>query len=230
MSPRKPAPKSPRTPRAKAAAPIAAPAVPTVLMLRTCAADLTAHGGFCWPKSGPVECPDWNPAPECGGGLHGLLWGEGDASLLSSDADARWLVWSAVAAEVVAIDSAKAKAPRGVVVYCGDRDGATAYLRDHGGHGRAIVYGTATAGDDGTATAGARGTATAGYAGTATAGYAGTATAGDDGTIVLLYRDSARGRYRRVLGEIGITPGLEPGVPYRLDDAHAFVRADRGSK
>ena len=29
-----------------------------VLILRTCNADLTSYGGFQWPASGPVECPD----------------------------------------------------------------------------------------------------------------------------------------------------------------------------
>lgn len=51
----------------------------TVLVLRTCAADLTSYGGFQWPESGPVESPDWNPIAECGNGLHGWL-GAGDLS------------------------------------------------------------------------------------------------------------------------------------------------------
>jgi|HubBroStandDraft_4_1064222.scaffolds.fasta_scaffold02568_11 hypothetical protein len=60
-----------------------------VLILRTCAADMSSHNGFRWPEAGPVECADWNPAHVCGGGLHGLLWGEGSAGNLSSDADAK---------------------------------------------------------------------------------------------------------------------------------------------
>lgn len=51
------------------------------LMLRTCIRDgadrLTAYGGFVWPASGPVECPDWEPKKECGNGLHGFLRGAG---------------------------------------------------------------------------------------------------------------------------------------------------------
>lgn len=57
-------------------------------MLRTCAADMTAHGGFVWPKEGEVCAPDWRPDARCGNGLHGLLWGEGDGSLLNWSADA----------------------------------------------------------------------------------------------------------------------------------------------
>ena len=46
----------------------------TVLVLRTCAADMTAHNGtFTWPESGECAAPDWDPYPSCGRGLHGLL-------------------------------------------------------------------------------------------------------------------------------------------------------------
>lgn len=54
-----------------------------VLVLRTCDASRKAYGGFQYPESGPVEAPDWDPRPVCGGGLHGLRWGEGDAERLS---------------------------------------------------------------------------------------------------------------------------------------------------
>ncbi len=85
--------------------------------------------------------------------------------------------------------------------------------------------GTATAGDEGTATAGRRGTATAGDEGTATAGDEGTATAGYAGTLVLAYVDK-RSRWRLKVGYIG-EDGLEPNVPYRLDEDGKFVRADQ---
>jgi hypothetical protein len=166
----------------------------TVLVLRTCTADMTGYGGFKWPEKGPVSAPDWVDDYKCGKGLHGWLWGEGDASLgRCNESDAKWLV-----VEVLAHDIrhgrgeliGKCKFPRGVVVHCGDRVSATAYIMAHGAAGKAVIcgtatagaYGTATAGDGGTATAGNRGTATAGAEGTATAGYKGTATAGDWGT------------------------------------------------
>jgi hypothetical protein len=157
------------------------------LMLKTVTRDMQAYGYFLWPREGRVECPDWNPKPICGGGLHGLPEGVGDGQLLDWSADAVWLVFEAD--QVVAIDTAKAKTNRANVVHCGDRLSATRYLIDHGCHGPVVGAtitagdaGTATAGDRGTATAGNAGTATAGDAGTATAGYAGTATAGDRGT------------------------------------------------
>src|SRR4030067_340874 len=169
----------------------------TVLILRTCNAEMTSHRGFIWPEAGPVEDPDWKQTPNCGYGLHGLLFGEGNGSLLNWRADARWLVVEVDATSVVNIGG-KVKFPRGVVVHCGDRQSATSYLAART-HGRAIVGGTATAGyggtatagDGGTAPAGDRGTATAGYGGTATAGYGGTATAGDGGTATAGYGGTA---------------------------------------
>ena len=55
------------------------------LILRTCDANMQSHGGFQWPRSGPVAAPDWNPAPECGNGLHGFLRGERCVSYTEAD-------------------------------------------------------------------------------------------------------------------------------------------------
>jgi len=186
------------------------------LVLRTCNADLTSYNGFRWPESGAVEAPDWNPRAECGNGLHGLLWGFGNGSLLNWDADAKWLVVDVVTADVVEIGD-KVKFPRCEVVYCGTRDEAVALLIAHGADSTKVVSGTATAGYSGTATAG--------YSGTATAGDSGTATAGDSGTIIIRSWDEAKQRRRFHVGYIG-EDGLEPNVPYRLDHNFKFVRAD----
>lgn len=48
-----------------------------ILVLRNCKSDRTSYGGFVWPESGHVEAPDWRDDDNCGGGLHGLPWGEG---------------------------------------------------------------------------------------------------------------------------------------------------------
>jgi hypothetical protein len=154
----------------------------TVLILRVCDSNRQSRGGFQWPASGPVEAPDWDHEPVCGFGLHGWLWGEGDASVADWDSESKWLVAEVESATLVDLKG-KVKFPRAVVVHCGDKESATRYIAEHGAAGRAIIAGTATAGDEGTATAGDRGTATAGYRGTATAGDEGTATAGDEGTI-----------------------------------------------
>jgi hypothetical protein len=211
-------------------------------ILRTCDASMRAHGGFVWPTAGAVTCPDWNSRAECGGGLHGLLMGEGDASLTSSEPTAKWLVCAVWADDVVSIGSDKVKVPRAFVVFCGERVDAVAEITRLGatkpiygtatagyaGTATAGVRGTATAGYAGTATAGVRGTATAGdagtatagYAGTATAGYAGTATAGEDGLISILRWNGTRYKYQR--GAIGEN-GLLPNRKYKLDDAGNFV-------
>src|SRR5689334_22051476 len=63
-----------------------------VLVLRTCAADMTSYGGFKWPASGRVAARDWKPVKRCGNGLHGWLWGAGNWSLKSQGDGIKWLV------------------------------------------------------------------------------------------------------------------------------------------
>ena len=167
------------------------------LVLRTCAPNLTSYNGFQWPEFGAVEAPDWNPRVECGHGLHGLLWGIGDGSLLNWDADARWLVVDVLAADVVEI-GAKVKFPRCEVVFCGARDAAVAMLIAHGADPTRVI--------------------------------AGTATAGARGSIVIRSWDEKNQRRRFHIGYIG-EDGLEPNVPYRLDEGGKFVRrTDGGAK
>jgi hypothetical protein len=166
----------------------------TDLILRTCKADMTSYGGFKWPRSGHVAAPDWNPAPECGNGLHGFLRGEGDGSLADWSSDAVWLV---AEVETYVDLEGKVKFPAANVIFAGSRLEATTIVKarypDAAVIGANVAVedrrvavvgyrGTATAGDGGMATAGNWGTATAGDYGTATAGYRGAATAGDEGT------------------------------------------------
>ena len=99
-----------------------------VLVIRTCNADMSsAHDkSFVWPKSGPVEVADWdpNPAIDCGRGLHGLMWGNGDWSLLSNAADAAWLIVEVDPADGMVAHANKVRFRKGEVVYCGDQVGA----------------------------------------------------------------------------------------------------------
>jgi hypothetical protein len=203
----------------------------TALVLLACKGDMSAYGGFVWPEVGMVECADWNPRAACGNGLHGALWGEGDGGLFCWDEDAKWLVVLVETSTIVDL-AGKVKFPRGDVVYCGDRHGATEYLiarlpRDRpymviAGTATAGYSGTATAGYSGTATAGYSGTATAGDSGTATAGDSGTATAGDRGTIMIRWYDSAHDRYRISIGYVG-EKWVEANKAYRLNEVHEFV-------
>src|SRR3990167_9117853 len=67
----------------------------TILLLKTINADNTNSNGngFKYGKVGStVVATDWNPKPVCGGGIHGLLNGCGNGSLLNWADDAVWVV------------------------------------------------------------------------------------------------------------------------------------------
>jgi hypothetical protein len=179
-------------------------------ILRTCAADMTSHGGFKWPEIGMVDAPDWEPTSKCGNGLHGFLWGEGDGSLASWGDDARWIV--ARVTEWIDLGG-KVKFPRAEVIFVGDRKSATDEIMRLGARG-AVIGASVVAGD--------YGTATAGDYGTATAGDDGTATAGNDGIIQVKRWDGLR--HRIVTGYVG-EGGIKPNVAYRLNNDGAFVKA-----
>ncbi len=104
-------------------------------VLRTSKADGISYGGFKWPKSGHVEAPNWRPIKECGGGLHGLLWGRGDVGLLNWSPDAIWQVIGLTAGELAQTleFGGKCKFPSGDVVFSGAMRGAVTFLADHGG-------------------------------------------------------------------------------------------------
>jgi hypothetical protein len=109
------------------------------LILRTCNPDLTSrHRGFQWPTTGPVTCPDWKPTPECGNGLHGLLWGTGDGGLLDWSDNAKWLVVEIDEDSMVAIGQ-KVKFPAGTVLYSGARDVAVQLVAEHAPDPTAVV-------------------------------------------------------------------------------------------
>jgi hypothetical protein len=179
-----------------------------VLVLRTCNSNMTSHGGFKWPKKGRVKAPDWDPNPECGHGLHGLLWGEGNGVLLNWDEDAKWLVVSVDTVEIVDLKD-KVKFPRGIVVFCGDQEGATKYISKRAPKNSAVVGLSISAGNYGQATAGDRGKATA--------GDHGEATAGDKGLLILSWYDPAANRRRVTVAYVG-EDGIKPNKTYKLNE------------
>ena len=191
-------------------------AAETVLVLRACEPDGGSRNGFRWPRSGPVEAPDWSPEPVCGRGLHGWLWGEGDPSVAGrTDEDALWLIVEVVAAEVVDLGR-KVKFPRGVVVAAGSRAEIVAELCRRA-PGRAVLWATLTGGDDSTLTGGDRSTLTGGDGSTLTGGY---------GSILLgRWWDGA---CRRIATAYVGEDGIEPGVAYRCE-AGRWVRVGGGS-
>ena len=151
------------------------------LLLRTTSSAGKAYGGFQWPTEPDrgVEAPDWDSTPECGGGLHGALWGEGDGTHLarSGNWDGLWSVVAVRASTLVDLGG-KVKAPRAWVVHVGDRASATAYVYTWR-PGAAVIGSTLTGGDGSTLTGGYGSTLTGGYGSTLTGGDRSTLTGGD---------------------------------------------------
>jgi hypothetical protein len=187
----------------------------TALVLRCCNSDMSSKNGFVWPGVGGIAiAADWKDDGECGSGLHGWLYGQGDHN--TSDyllyPDAKWLVVEVEFSEIRMLGG-KCKFQSGRVVFVGAKSEAAEYIVTNetyasdvavighikqGGEMALVsvgALGMATAGDRGTATAGDSGTATAGYRGTATAGNSGMATAGDGGTATAGYSGTATAGY-----------------------------------
>ena len=202
------------------------------VMLRTVDADRRAYNGFRWPKVGPVKAPDWSPRAQCGGGLHGCLWGQGNGIIGMND---ETRLWQAVLIRLKdAVDlGGKVKVPRGRVLMTGKREAVCAFVASLAPPGVGVPYtsvaagkqGTASAGDRGQASAGAYGQASAGAYGQASAGaygqasagYGGQASAGDGGYFIVRYWDSKLERWRPKVGEVGID-GIKPDQHYAVKD------------
>ena len=228
----------------------------TQYLLRTVRPDGISAYGFVWPlEEGAIAvAPDWDPAPECGGGLHGLPGGRGDAWLLDWSSNAVWLVVEALGA-VVDLDG-KAKTERARVVHVGDQHTATRWLQDHGAVGP-IVGATVTGGDWATVTGGDRATVTGGDRATVTGGDRATVIGGYGATVIGGYGATVIGGYgATVIGGVGATVtggkgavlicrwndhgrntfdvavacvgegGILPGVAYRVDGQGQFVTVE----
>lgn len=189
-----------------------------ILVLRTCAADMSSYDGFVWPESGYVEAPDWDPDPriDCGRGLHGLPWGEGNWSLLSTAADAKWLVVEVDPADIVeSSGGGKHRFRAGYVVYCGDEAGAiTRVMCCERNHARIaeLAKGKSKASGNGStaASSGAGGIA-------ASLGDQGTVRAGPNGLIICTWWDADAERYYACVGEVGVD-GIEADTDYVVRD------------
>ena len=231
----------------------AAPA--TSLVLRVCRPDMTAHGGFVWPSEvgATVEAHDWRNDDECGHGLHGWLYGQGDHGCVDhwAKAGAKWLVLEVESSSIVVLNG-KCKFPRAVVRFVGAKHDAATYLIAHepraasvavigvridvgdGGSAMAGALSTLTGGDRSTLTGGYGATLTGGYGATLTGGYGATLTGGDGATLTggdgaelrIRYWDSKADRWRTAVAYVGEN-GIKPGVAYRLNENHEFVEADQ---
>ena len=184
------------------------------LVIRTANKDRRSHGGFQWPESGIVECPDWKPTQSCGNGLHGLIDGVGNYALLSTEHDAVWQILRVVRSECIEIDG-KVKFPRCEVVYSGTMHGALTRISAEWIR-LAIQSNTATTGNCAhAATTGAKSIAAA-------LGIDSKAKAGPDGAIVLSRWDG--NRYRLKVGYVG--EDIKRDTWYRLNDNHEFEECE----
>ena len=227
----------------------------TSLVLRVCRPDGTSRDGFQWPMKvgAEVVAPDWKNNTECGNGLHGWLYGQGDYGCVSywEDDEAKWLVLE-VESDGIDLLGGNCKFPRAVVRFVGTRAAAADYIivnepRAHsstvigaclkagegevvqvGSLGTAMAgdYGKAIAGGFGKASVGQYGNASVGYKGESTAGLYGTAAAGLYGEIRIQWWDNKAQRYRIAVAYVGEN-GIKPNVAYKLDDNHNFVEANK---
>lgn len=130
-----------------------------ILGLRTVDKDRRSYKEFQWPSSGKVVAPDWMPTPGCGYGLHALVWGVGDGSLLRWDADAIWqAVW--IEPDKIVDLGGKIKFPECEIACDGTREEVIKFMIEKGANPTEMVGGIVT--DDKSAVAhGDRGRAVA---------------------------------------------------------------------
>jgi len=172
---------------------------PIVWGLRTSKMDGTSHGGYQWPDSGWAEAPDWNLRPECGGGLHFLKNGAGDADLLIWNADSLWQAVISFEDETVDIRTGKSKAMRCFVAASGSRAEATQLIYKHAPPGTAIHGLILTGGYRATLTGGDRATLTGGHRATLTGGHRAMLTGGNRATLTGGDRAMLTGGHRAML-------------------------------
>ena len=217
--------------------------VETALVLRCCNADMSSKNGFVWPGVGEIAtAPDWKDNTECGNGLHGWLYGQGDHSTSDyfNKDDAKWLVVKVAFADIRMLGG-KCKFQAGEVVFVGSKSEAAAYIIANEPQAanvavigavlecgeKGVVQGGAlsvlTGGDCAKMTGGYSATMTGGYSATMTGGYYATMTGGYYATMHFQYYDGKRNR--TVIAYVG-EDGIEPNVAYRLNADHKIVKAD----
>ncbi len=170
----------------KAAATVAAP-VATSLVLRCCNPDMTSRNSFVWPDVGGIAtAPDWKDNTECGNGLHGWLYGQGDhgsCDYLKND-KAKWLVVR-VADSDIRMLGGKCKFKSGEVVFVGGKSEAADYIiaNEPKAATVAVIGAVLECGENGSLLGGALSVLTGGYSATMTGGYSAKMTGGDYATM-----------------------------------------------
>ena len=76
-----------------------------------------SHEGFRWKPVGEwTEAPDWNPAPKCGGGLHGQGRAAGKEGFGYAQSGSRFVFCEVDPADVVVVEGNKLKVRRARIV------------------------------------------------------------------------------------------------------------------
>jgi len=165
-----------------------------VLILRKCDNKGKSNNGrFQYPDKGKVEAPDWNGKPECGSGLHGLLWGSGNFDV--NEYGTRWQVIEVDTGDGLVEFDGKCKFHKGNVLLTTDsQTEAITMLKTHPNYPKNNILNYDTtdkrfaisgnwsiqkAGDRSTQTAGDESTQTAGHESIQKAGYRSVQTAGN---------------------------------------------------
>ena len=188
----------------KAAATVAAP-VATSLVLRCCNPDMTSRNSFVWPDVGGIAtAPDWKDNTECGNGLHGWLYGQGDhgsCDYLKND-KAKWLVVRVADSDIRMLGD-KCKFKSGEVVFVGGKSEAADYIiaNEPKAATVAVIGAVLECGENGSLLGGALSVLTGGDYAKMTGGYYATMTGGDSATMT--GGDSAKmtgGDYAKMTG------------------------------
>ena len=219
-----------------------------VLILRYCNADGSSYGGFIHPLTvgETVTAPDWKPAAECGGGIHGWPWGLSLGSGKKPDWNATWQVYGVLPCDIVDLGG-KCKFRTGTLRHVGDWHSAMMFVLagqiayvEHSARGAASATGargaaSATGWSGAASATGWRGAASAtGESGAASAtgasgaavvtGLGGKARGGNYGCIALAWWNEKHERSEMLCARTGPDEGmLKPDTWYRVSESGEFV-------
>ena len=190
-----------------------------VLIVRFVPKDGKSYGDFQHPVTvgETVTATDWNPAPECGGGIHGWPWALGIGEGKNQDWTATWQVYAAKPSDVVWLNG-KVKFRTGVLKFVGAWNGATNYVLSGQ---MAWVFQNSRGAASST---GERGSAssTGDCSASACTGINSKAMAGDYGCIALAWWNKADKRAEMRCALTGKGGTLKAHVWYELDEKGNF--------
>jgi len=157
------------------------------LVLRVCAPDMSSKNGFIWPGVGGIAtASDWKDNEECGAGLHGWLYGQGDHSVSDhwNTPEAKWLVVKVETAGIRMLGG-KCKFQSGEVVFVGEKSEAAAYIIENEPQAKnvAVIGAVLKCEENGVIQGGALSVLTGGYYAKMTGGDYATMTGGDSATM-----------------------------------------------